>query len=193
MRRPMIARAARPMIARAARPMMARAARLLAAAALLAATAGTANARCTSAADQAAFDVGALKSELTVMGIACGLDEDYNAFVVRDRTELNREDAVVNAWFKKTFGRTAQARYDSYITLLANEQSTRNQHEGSELCPRLRSMFSEAALIPVVQLPQYAAAKDVFPLDMACEVSASPGPAPTTSRSAPRSRTTTRH
>ena len=110
-----------------------------------------------------------------------------------DRTELNREDAVVNAWFKKTFGRTAQARYDSYITLLANEQSTRNQHEGSELCPRLRVMFSEAALVPVAQLPEYAAAKDLFPLDMACEVSASPGASPTTARSAPRSsRSTTR-
>ncbi len=168
------------------RPTRQRLGRLALAAALFAASAGSAGARCTSAAEQAAFDVGALKSELTVMGIACGLDEDYNAFVVRDRAELVREDAVVNAWFKRTFGRTAQTRYDSYITLLANEQSTRNQHEGSELCPRLRSMFAEAALVPVAQLPQYAAAKDLFPLDMACEVSASPGPAPATSRSGSR-------
>ena len=162
--------------------------RLLLATAMLAASAGGAQARCSSAAEQAAFDIGALKSELTVMGIACGLDEDYNAFVVRDRAELVRADAVVNGWFKRTFGRTAQSRYDSYITLLANEQSTRNQHEGSDLCPRLKPMFEETALVPLPQLPQYAAAKDLFPLDMACEVSASPGPAPAAGHS---TRTTT--
>lgn len=131
----------------------------------------SAQARCSSAADQAAFEVGALKSELSVLAVGCSDEEDYNHFVERARTELVAEDAVVNAWFRKTYGRAAQAKYDSYITLLANEQSVKGQHEGSDFCPRLKPVFAETAFVPAKSLPQYAAAKDLLPLDnMACEV-----------------------
>ena len=143
---------------------------------LVAMTAG-AQARCSSASDQAAFDVGALKSELSVLAVGCSDENEYNGFVERDRSELVAQDAVVNAWFKRTFGRTAQAHYDSYITLLANEQGLKGQHEGSDFCPRLKTLFSEASVVPVKQLAQYAAAKDLIPKDeMACDVSASAAP-----------------
>ena len=164
--------------------------RVLAATALFAAFAGQVEARCTSAAEQSAFDIGALKSELSVLAVACSDEDAYNAFVVRDRAELVKADGMVNAWFKKTFGRTAQARYDSYITLLANEQGLKGQHEGSDFCPRLKPVFEETSVVPVSSLPEYAAAKNLFPLDMACEVSASPGPALAPVRGA---RTTTHH
>ena len=157
--------------------MIRRATRVLAAAALLTSIAVEADARCSSAAEQSAFDVGALKSELSVLAVACADEDDYNAFVNRDRTELVHADAVVNGWFKRTFGRTAQTRYDSYITLLANEQGLEGQHEGSDFCPRLKPVFTETGVVPVASLPEYAAAKHLFPKDMACEVSASPGPA----------------
>ena len=156
---------------------------LLAAALLVATTAG-AQARCASATDQAAFDVGALKSEMSVLAVGCSNEEDYNRFIERDRAELVAQDAVVNAWFKKTYGRAAQAHYDSYITLLANEQGLKGQHEGSDFCPRLKSVFAEAALVPVKDLPQYAAAKDLIPKDeMACEITTLPAASHTTSRS----------
>ena len=165
--------------------------RALVAATLLVATTVGAQARCSSATDQAAFDVGALKSELSVLAVGCSDEEDYNRFVERDRAELVAQDAVVNAWFKKTFGRAAQARYDSYITLLANEQGLKGQHEGSDFCPRLKGVFAEAALVPVKDLPQFAAAKDLIPKEeMACEVTAASATAHTTSRS---SRPAARH
>ncbi len=168
-----------------------RAARAALATALLVGMTAGAQARCSSAKDQSAFDVGALKSELSVLAVGCSDEDDYNRFVERDRSELVAEDAVVNAWFKREFGRAAQARYDSYITLLANEQSEKGQHEGSDFCPRLKTLFAEAAVVPVTQLPEYAAAKDLIPKDeMACDVSATPVAARSTTRSA---RTTTRH
>ncbi len=151
--------------------------RMAAAAALLAGMTVQAQAHCASAADQAAFEIGALKSELSVLAVACSDETEYNNFVVRDRAELVRADAVVNAWFKRTFGRTAQTRYDSYITLLANEQGLKGQHEGGDFCARLKPVFAETSVVPVASLAQYVAAKDLFPMDMACEVSASPGPA----------------
>jgi hypothetical protein len=170
---------------------MRRAGNLLLAATMLSGLATGAQARCSSAAEQSAFDIGALKSELSVLAVACSDEDDYNHFVERDRGELVRADAVVNSWFKRTFGRTAQQRYDSYITLLANEQGLKGQHEGGDFCARLKPVFAETMVVPVASLPEYAAAKDVFPLDMACEVSASPGPAIAAARSGHT--TTTRH
>lgn len=135
---------------------------------MMVSTVSGAQARCSSPADGLAFDVAALKSELSVLAVQCGDDTDYNQFVERTRSELVREDGVVNAWFKRTYGRTAQARYDSYITLQANEQSLAGQHEGSEFCPRWKSVFTEAMAVPVAQLPEYAAAKNLMPVDLAC-------------------------
>ena len=148
--------------------MARRAASLLMACAMLTGLASGAQAHCTSASDQSAFDVAALKSELSVLAVACEDDKEYNAFIVRDRGELVREDGVVNAWFKRSYGRTAQARYDSYITLQANEQSVSGQHEGSDFCPRHKQVFDEVMAVPVASLPQYAAAKNLFPIDLAC-------------------------
>ncbi len=141
---------------------------LLAAGAMVIGGAGAASAHCASAAEQSAFDVAALKSELSVLAVACQDDNEYNAFVERDRAELVREDGLVNGWFKKSFGRAAQTRYDSYITLQANEQGLAGQHEGSDFCPRLKPVFSEVMAVPVDELPEYAAAKNLMPIDFAC-------------------------
>ena len=148
---------------------MQRIASLLASAAMLASAASGAHAKCSSEKDQSAFDVGALKSELSVLAVGCGDEDDYNAFVIRTRSELISEDGVVNAWFKKTYGRAAQAQYDAYITLLANEQSVSGQHEGSDFCPRLKSLYGESMAVPVSDLPEYAAGKNLLPKDLACE------------------------
>ena len=127
-----------------------------------------AQAHCTAERDEMAFDVDALKSELSVLAVACEDDSLYNAFIEHARTELVREDGVVNAWFKRTYGRAAQAKYDSYITLQANEQGLSGQHEGSDFCPRLKPVFAEAMAVPLASLPQYAAAKNLMPVDVAC-------------------------
>ena len=148
--------------------MARRIASLLMAGTMAAGIASGAQARCTSDNDESAFDVAALKSELSVLAVQCGDDSEYNAFIERARPELVREDGVVNAWFKRSYGRTAQARYDSYITLQANEQSLSGQHEGSDFCPRLKQVFAEAMAVPVASLPQYAAVKNLYPVDLAC-------------------------
>lgn len=133
-----------------------------------------AQAHCTSAADESAFDVGALKSELSVLAVQCGDDTEYNHFVERARSVLVHEDGVVNAWYKKMYGRAAQPRYDSFITTQANEQSLAGQHEGSEFCPHWRPVFDEAMAVPVASLGEYAAAKNLMPIDLACSTA---GPA----------------
>ncbi len=153
-------------------------------AALLLAGAPGAQAHCTSAADQSAFDVAALKSELSVLAVACEDDTLYNAFIERDRSELVREDGTVNSWFKRTYGKAAQTRYDSYITLQANEQSVEGQHEGSDFCPRQKPLFAEVMAVPPEALPEYAAVKNLFPVDVACTSISETAATPATGRAA---------
>ncbi len=136
----------------------------LAASGLLASTAAQAQVQCPAATDQAAFDVGALKSELTVLAVSCEADKPYNAFVERFRPELVANDEVVNAWFKRTYGKAAQARYDQYITELINQQSQIGLKQGSDFCPRSMAMFTEMGGLPDNKsLVSYAAGKDLIP------------------------------
>ena len=135
--------------------------------------ASAAPASCLSAGEQSAFDVGSLKSALSVLAVACSDEDEYNAFVERHRRELVAEDATVNAYFRRIYGRAAQPRYDTYITLLANEQSEAGQKQGSDYCPRLKLIFPEVMAVPSPVLPQYAAAKDLMPDDLSpCAVEA---------------------
>ena len=123
---------------------------------------------CTAPTDQAAFDVGALKSELSVMAVSCSDEDPYNQFVNRYRTRLVAEDKVVNAWFSKTYGRNAQKQYDAYITLLANEQSSDGLRQGTGFCPRLQPIFGEVMALPdAAVLAEFAAGKDLFPPNLA--------------------------
>ena len=141
---------------------------VMAAAGLLASSAAQAQVRCASATDQAAFDVGALKSEMIVLAETCpAADKTYNAFIERYRPELTSEDRVVNAWFKRAFGKAAQREYDSYITNLINGQSQLGLRQGSNFCPRSEVIFAEAMALPdATVLAEYAAGKDLVPAEL---------------------------
>ncbi len=139
---------------------------------LLASSAAQAQVRCTVPEDQAAFEIGALKSEMTVLATSCpGADKQYNAFIERYRPQLLSSDAAVNAWFKHTYGRNAQHQYDAYITTLINAQSQVGLRQGTNFCPHTDMIFDEAmGLRDGSALPQYAAGKDVLPSDVgACQ------------------------
>lgn len=147
----------------------------LAAIGVLASGVAQAQVRCPAPDDQAAFEIGALKSEMTVLATSCpGADKDYNAFVERFRPQLLSSDAAVNAWFKRTYGRSAQRQYDAYITSLINTQSETGLKQGTNFCPRTEAVFSEVmGLRDGSSLPQYAAGKDVLPSDVgACQAPA---------------------
>ena len=157
---------------------------LIACVGLLCANAANAQLRCPSSADQAAFEVGALKSELSVLAVGCSEEDAYNSFILRYRSELVHEDGVVNAWFKHEYGKSAQKQYDSYITLLANEQGELGQRQGSDFCPRNKRVFDEVMALPsATVLPEYVAGKDLVPAELgSCQAPKVAAPATTRRR-----------
>ncbi len=122
---------------------------------------------CSSPAEQAAFEVEALKSELMVITMSCQRDAQYNAFVNRYKPELQATEAEFSNYFKHEYGKRSQAEHDAYVTALANAQSDLGTKLGSDFCPRNEAMFGEVmALRSGADLPEYVAAKDLIPASL---------------------------
>jgi hypothetical protein len=142
---------------------------------------------CASAADQANFDVLALRQEMTLLGTKCGREQDYNKnFVVRFQPVLQANDREVLAYFRRVYGRAGQARMDSFTTDLVGEMSHQANMQGAEFCPRAAWVINEMiALRSMDELASYAAVKDLAPAGMSM---CPPGAASSPERRAPRHR-----
>ncbi len=120
--------------------------------------------QCASPADQAAFEVQALRSELMVLATGCNEDSRYNAFIRRYQSDLQANERAVSAYFKKYYGRSGQAEHDRFVTDMANARSRVGTGLGSDFCPRNGQIFSEVlALRNAAELAEFAAAKDLLP------------------------------
>ena len=120
-------------------------------------------ARCApTAADSEAFDVSGLKSELMVTALSCNEQSRYNAFVAKFHPDLIEEEAVLNTYFSRSYGRGAQKAHDDYITQLANVQAEGGLQSGVAFCQQRASMFDEvSALDNARDLSDYAHGKDI--------------------------------
>ena len=120
--------------------------------------------QCTSIADQSAFEVQALRSELMVVATGCHEDERYNAFIRRFQADLQANERTINAYFQHRYGRSAQTEHDRFVTDLANAISHQGSDMGGDFCPRNGMIFNEVlALTSVSELPDFAAGKNLVP------------------------------
>jgi hypothetical protein len=120
--------------------------------------------QCSSMADQSAFEVQALRSELMVLATGCHDDERYNAFIRRYQGDLQGNERAINAYFQHRFGRAAQTEHDRFVTDLANAISRQGSDLGGDFCPRNGLIFNEVlALESAKELADFAAGKDLIP------------------------------
>jgi hypothetical protein len=120
--------------------------------------------QCSSIADQSAFEVQALRSELMVLATGCHDDERYNAFIRRYQGDLQSNERTINAYFQHRYGRAAQTEHDRFVTDLANAISRQGSDLGGDFCPRNGLIFSEVlALESAAELADFAAAKNLVP------------------------------
>ncbi len=99
---------------------------------------------CLQPAEQQAFHVRALQSQLMVAAIACGRDADYNAFVRKFQRDLQASYNGIQAHYRRTARAAAQRELDQYITTLANAQSQDGIRAGSHYCPLVTPLFQMA-------------------------------------------------
>lgn len=129
---------------------------------------------CPLAADQATFEVQALRSHLVVLATGCPQTEMYKAFVQKYQPTLQANASALTAWFKKRYGARGQFEHDKFVTDLTNAMSSDATVLGGDFCPRDGALFDEVmALRSGTELASYAAAKDLIP----ASAEICPGPA----------------
>ncbi len=120
--------------------------------------------QCSSLADQSAFEVQALRSELMVLATGCHDDEQYNAFMHRYQPDLQANERLIVAYFQHRYGRAGQTEHDRFVTELANAMSRQGSDLGGDFCPRNGLMFNEVlALRSAAELQDYVAGKNLVP------------------------------
>lgn len=120
--------------------------------------------QCASQADQSAFEVQALRSELMVLATGCHSDEQYNAFIRRYQADLQGNEKAISAYFQHRYGRAAQVEHDRFVTDLANAISRQGSELGGDFCARNGLIFNEVlSLDNPSELPDFAAGKDLVP------------------------------
>jgi hypothetical protein len=93
--------------------------------------------------DQRAFDIEGLKSQLMVTALVCKQQDKYNAFMSRYQPDVAQEERALNAYFKRSYGKSYQKAYDEYITNLADIQEQDGLKAGNAFCDNLPAMFDE--------------------------------------------------
>jgi hypothetical protein len=120
--------------------------------------------QCTSLADQSAFEIQALRSELMVLATGCHEDDRYNSFIRRYQADLQGNEKAINAYFQHRYGRAAQTEHDRFVTDLANAISRQGSDLGGDFCPRNGLIFAEVlALESSTELADFAAGKNLVP------------------------------
>lgn len=119
---------------------------------------------CAAPADQAVFEVQALRSHLVVLATGCPETERYAAFVRKYQPDLQANAQALAAWFKRRYGARGQFENDRFVTDLTNAVSSGATALGGDFCPHNGFLFNEVmALRSGVDLASYAASKDLVP------------------------------
>jgi hypothetical protein len=117
---------------------------------------------CLQPAEKTAFDIRALQSQLMVVALTCGQQDDYNTFVTRHQRDLATAFRGVAGHFRRTAGGQHQRLLDQYITNLANGQSQVGISRGSFFCREQGPLFQQAtAATTPVELSQIAVAREI--------------------------------
>ena len=122
---------------------------------------------CAAPADQAVFEVQALRSRLTVLATGCAETDRYGAVIRKYQPDLQANAAALANWFKRRYGGRGQFEQDRYITDLTNAVSSGAVALGGDFCGHDGLIFAEVmALRSGADLAPYAAAKDLIPASM---------------------------
>jgi hypothetical protein len=121
---------------------------------------------CTSEADQSAYEVLSLRTQMILLATKCGRDQDYNKnFIVRFQPALQANERTVLAYFRRVYGGSGQARKDQFSTELVNVMSHEANMQGGEFCARATMIINEmGSLRSMDELTQFAAVKDLSPI-----------------------------
>lgn len=98
---------------------------------------------CLDNAERAAFDTAALHSDMMILALTCGQQDNYNTVVRRFMKEINGGQATLGEWFYRAYGTRAQTRMDDYNSQLANARSEAALRMGDGFCSEHTGFFAD--------------------------------------------------
>lgn len=98
-------------------------------------------AQCAQGREASALQARVVQSQAMVAALACGEGGRYNDFVVKFRTELVAHGTVLRQFFDRTYGKSGSARLNSFVTELANRESSRSVADRGHYCTEAASLF----------------------------------------------------
>lgn len=126
---------------------------------------------CASPRDAVALKTAGLQQQLMVAALTCNDIALYNRFVVSYRTQLQRSDHELEAYFRRAG--EGDAGYHAFKTHLANQSSLDSLHD-PYYCQKANVSFSNALESGKTQLSEVVQDRDIpqFQGVEACEASA---------------------
>ena len=98
---------------------------------------------CVFANERAAFELVALKNTLMVAALSCGENNEYNDFMTRFQPYMATQQSVMDHYFQRMNGGTAQTDEDEFLTALSNEESQESLDMGPQYCPGAGALFDQ--------------------------------------------------
>lgn len=115
---------------------------------------------CAKPAEKVAFDMAALRMQLSVTELTCEARPQFNAFTAKFKNAVGSDNATLGQFFKRAYGAKGVSNQDQYETAQINQTSEAGQYYGDELCKTAMPMFDQVlALNTQQELENYAAAQ----------------------------------
>lgn len=115
---------------------------------------------CVEPEEHRALNTRALQSQLMVAALSCRNQPQYNAFVERYRSELQREGQALQRMFQRRHGGAGESRLNALVTRLANESSQLSMGARAGFCRQASLIFAEALEGEVTSLAALLAEAD---------------------------------
>lgn len=98
---------------------------------------------CVTVNERSAIDARIVKEYLMVAAFNCDARGDYNAFVTKYGSDLQRHGAVMKRHIARTHGKKSEREVDRYLTAAANEASTVSNKDRAGFCKRSVALLND--------------------------------------------------
>jgi hypothetical protein len=124
--------------------------------------AGSASATsCIRSEERMAFEVRAMQTELMVAALSCNVQQDYNTFVTRFKSVLNKHVNTMNGYFKRVFGPSGEREITRYTTGLANRSALTSVADMNKFCDESIATLRAAHSVPLKDFDSFTMARKI--------------------------------
>lgn len=102
---------------------------------------------CLLPGDAQDFNIIGLKSTLMVDALTCGLNKNYDSFMIKFQPKILDAQHQMDSYFARAGGLSGQSMEDEFTTQLANSESDAAAAQGAAFCNQATSQFAQAAAL----------------------------------------------